>query len=108
MKKFYIRKTQQEALAEQNVLLKQLLSQHETATIHAASHPVNEFQTTPSQIQHSEPISNDFDFEDAMYIPKISKSNSQLNIASTKVDLDMANVDKLKKNKSKSNKERTR
>ena len=112
MKKFYIRRTQQDVLAEQNTLLKRLLSQHEVATMQAASRPVQEIQVVAPVaspvLEDTKSDKFDFDFDDGeMYIPNITTSSSQLNVASSTVAMNMENVDKLKK-KSKSKKGKNR
>jgi hypothetical protein len=110
MKKYFIRKTQQETLAEQNSLLRRLLSQHETATIQAASRIPQEVPYYPNIPNiETETTYESFDFDDAddVFIPKVSKNDTaQLKVSSTKVDLDMGNVDKLKKKKSSLKKEK--
>lgn len=114
MKKFYIRRTQQDVLAEQNTLLKKLLSQHETATMQAASRPIREIQVVAPVaspvLEDTKSDKFDFDFDDGeMYIPNITTSSSQLNVASSTVAMNMENVDKLKqKNKNKSKKGKNR
>lgn len=108
MKKFYIRRTHQDVLAEQNTLLKRLLSQHEVATMQAASRPVQEVQVVAPVLEDTKSDKFDFDFDDGeMYIPNITTSSSQLNVASSTVAMNMENVDKLKK-KSKSKKGKNR
>jgi hypothetical protein len=112
MKKFYIRRTHQDVLAEQNTLLKRLLSQHEVATMQAASRPVQEVQVVAPAasptIEDTKSVDFDFDFDDGeMYIPNITTSSSQLNVPSSTVAMNMENVDKLKK-KSKSKKGKNR
>lgn len=104
MKKFFIRKTPQDILLEQNVLIEKLLAQHKVAM------QKTEFvRVTPASYEELEPIKDtpipveddfDFDTDDSLYIPAAPKSSSKLNVATTTtVNLDMDNVAKLKKKK---------
>jgi hypothetical protein len=101
MKKYFIRKTPEDILLEQNVLIEKLLSQHK-----AAMQKTEVVKVTPASyeelesIKETAPVEDGFDFEDdSLYIPAAPKSSSKLNVTSTKVNLDMENVDRLKKKK---------
>ena len=96
-KKFYIKKSSQDALAEQNDLLRQLLSQQEE-TVKTLSEP----QAVPNQVQpvpQPQELADPFDFDEAdVFIPNIPESSTSLkNVESSQENLDMDNVGKLKK-----------
>jgi len=100
-RKFYIRKTPQDALDEQTELLKKLLSQQEeNARAYAEHRPEREYRTV--QVTEQAPAADEtLDvFVDGMFIPKAPDSSSSLSVESTKVNLDMDDVGKLKKARS--------